>query len=171
MRSILTDKFTPFSWAQFEKQYKRKLKEDNTEKISGNVMINVTLGVIDEKTIPDIDDCLLLIREGSLNKSDEAIKEKIDAWMERDNNKERGYTGMFCDVCKDLVMDLPINKEFADRINMMEEYINNKVELQNKMSDINKLLSGALEKLGDAVKNIDNKDADTEVKAEDAEVK
>ena len=62
-----------------------------------NIARYITLGVIDRKVVPDIDDVLLLIKLGNNNCEDTQAEAILERWLEDENNKKRGIAGAFCE--------------------------------------------------------------------------
>jgi hypothetical protein len=157
-RSNLTTRFHAGVIGKFEKQFIKNYKEENGESFKGNVLSYITLGVIQRKRIPDINDCLLLIKLGNgKDCTDEYAEEKLSAWLENEDNRDRGLTGAFCDLCKDMCLDLPINKPFRDQVNGLEELINGTQETMSKLSDMIMNLKNIVDKNKENLA-VDNKD-------------
>lgn len=163
-RSILMPNnmaFTPHNLVQMFNDYKNKYKADNNETFKGNCYLAITVGVIEDKQLPDIDDCLLLIRGGnnwcSLENAELIYNSFIKAYP------DRGTLGCFCDMCRILCQDQPFAKQVTDMIETLEEKVvqyfksRQKIEeLKNKlMNHLNKIENvGDIGKTAEKVENI-----------------
>lgn len=144
-RSNLTIKFKPSIVGAFMKSFRANYKRDNEKQFNGNVMLYCTLGVIQRKRVPDIDDCITLIKLGNENCSDEQANDILDRWLSDDENKQRGIAGAFADLCNDFCLDLPFNTECTEAIKNIENTIN---ESSKAMIQLNEMLTN-LSKLGE----------------------
>lgn len=162
-RSNLTTKFHIGVIGKFEKQFKEAYKKENEKPFKGNILQYLTIGVIQNKRIPDISDCITLIKLGNNNCDDINAEDILIRWLENDDNKKRGIVGAFCDLCKDLCLDVPFNKVSVDYINNLEDTIIKSQEAMNKLSEmINQLAN--LQDLNEENNNkeLDMKDANQE---------
>ena len=154
-RSNLTTKFIIGTVNKFMKSY----RESNEECKKVNIARYITLGVIDRKVVPDIDDVLLLIKLGNNNCEDTQAEAILERWLEDENNKKRGIAGAFCECCKDYCLDIPVDSLHKEQCEQLEDIINKRLEMQKQLANISEKLSEMLGKL----KNIEE---DTETKAE-----
>lgn len=140
MRSSLSIKFKISTIGKFEKAFKDTFKDDDNKKFKGNAVMYNTLGVIQRKRLPEVSDVIRLIKLGNADCSDEQAEGILERWLENDDNKQRGLVGAFCDLCKDLCMDIPYNKNFTDAINNLEQTIEDQQKALNGINDlVNKL--------------------------------
>lgn len=170
-RSNFTEKFTIHNISEFEKQFKKQYKEEHNEDFKGNVLDAITIGVIREKGLPDVSDTVRIVKLGCFKATDESIETRIQNGLETDEYKERGITGIFCDACKDLTIDIPLNKQFVQSILGLEDTINKRQDAKNKMQELMSKLSSLGDKLKDAVENTDEqkeKEVETPVVSEGA---
>ena len=166
VRSKLSQKFTLHEWQLFERKFKEQYKQEEGKQFKGNVAQHVTVGVIQRKRLPDLEDVLSLIKLGNINCSDNQAEAVLEGWLNDDENKKRGIAGAFCDICKDLSIDIPIHPLVVKQINEMEETI-------NKMQDTMSQLAKMIESLGNIKERIDeenNKTDDTIENKEELEV-
>ena len=147
VRSKLTDKFLRRPWEDFERDFKRKYKEENNKSFQGSVAQYVTSGVVKRKGLPDVEDVTSLMKIGLFNKDDETIDNRLNAYFEDEENKARGYAGAFCDVCKDLILDIPIHPQVTAEIMSMEEAIAKKLDAMNQLNKVIESLGGLKDKL------------------------
>jgi uncharacterized coiled-coil protein SlyX len=150
-RSSLTVQFTPYNMVQLEKSFRRQYKEDHGEEFKGNFIDKITLGVIREKRVPDISDTFYIVKAGNFQTTDDQIYKIMERWMEDENNKARGYTGMFCDACKDLTLDIPLNQQFVQSIMGLEDNIVKQQESISKIGELMSKLTDSMNKIKDAV--------------------
>lgn len=165
-RSNLTTKFTLRNIGEFTKAFKIKYKNETGEAFKGNVLIYSTIGVIQRKRVPDVEDVVILTKLGNIGCQDEQAEAIIERALQSEEYAERGLVGIFCDECKDLCMDVPINKNFKDVVFNMEENINKKSEASDKLKDL-------LNKIKEASENIDKATVDvedTQVNSEEVQV-
>lgn len=156
-RSNLTTKFIIGTVNKFMKSY----RESNEECKKVNIARYITLGVIDRKVVPDIDDVLLLIKLGNNNCEDTQAEAILERWLEDDNNKKRGIAGAFCECCKDYCLDIPVDSLHKEQCEQLEDIINKRLEMQKQLANISEKLSEMLGKL----KNIEE-DTKTETEAD-----
>lgn len=133
VRSNLTTKFHIGVVAKYEKSFKEQYKKENEKPFKGNVIQYITIGVVQNKRTPELSDCLTLIKLGNINCDDEQAEAIATRWLEDENNKQRGISGMFCDLCKDICIDLPLNKQFIDYVNKLEDNISNTQDIQSQL--------------------------------------
>lgn len=151
-RSRFTTKFTIHNIGEFEKKFKKQYKEEHGEEFKGNVLYAITLGVIQKKRLPEINDVITITKLGNFKVTDEQVEMSIQNGLEDEAYQERGLTGIFCDVCKDLVIDVPLNKQFVEQVKNMEDTINKQQEALDGLSNIFNKLAG----LKDKISNIEN---------------
>lgn len=156
-RSNLTTKFIIGTVNKFMKSY----RESNEECKKVNIARYITLGVIDRKVVPDIDDVLLLIKLGNNNCEDTQAEAILERWLEDENNKKRGIAGAFCECCKDYCLDIPVDSLHKEQCEQLEDIINKRLEMQKQLANISEKLSEMLGKL----KNIEE-DTKTETEAD-----
>lgn len=165
-RSNLTTKFTLRNIGEFTKAFKIKYKNETGETFKGNVLIYSTIGVIQRKRVPDVEDVIILTKLGNIGCQDEQAEAIIERALQSEEYAERGLVGIFCDECKDLCLDVPINKNFKDIVLNMEENINKKSEARDKLKDI-------INKIKEASDNIDKEavvETDEQVNKEEVQV-
>lgn len=150
-------RFTPHNMSLMFKEYKENYKNENNETFKDNCYIAITLGVIDNKQLPDIDDCLLLIKGlnnwCTLEQAEIIYNSFITAYP------ERGTLGCFCDLCKILCQDQPFATQVTDMVETLEDKVIQYFESRKKIEDLkNKLMSG-LNKIQDTgdIKDIASK--------------
>ena len=156
-RSNLTTKFIIGTVNKFMKSY----RESHEECKKVNIARYITLGVIDRKVVPDIDDVLLLIKLGNNNCEDTQAEAILERWLEDENNKKRGIAGAFCECCKDYCLDIPVDSLHKEQCEQLEDIINKRLEMQKQLANISEKLSEMLGKL----KNIEE-DTKTETEAD-----
>lgn len=154
-RSNLTTKFIIGTVNKFMKSY----RENNEDCKKVNIARYITLGVIDRKVVPDIDDVLLLIKLGNNNCEDTQAEAILERWLEDENNKKRGIAGAFCECCKDYCLDIPVDSLHKEQCEQLEDIINKRLEMQKQLANISEKLSEMLGKL----KNIEE---DTKTEAD-----
>lgn len=154
VRSKLTDKFLRRTWEDFERSFKKKYKDEEGKSFNGSVVQYVTSGVIQRKGLPDVEDVTLLMKQGLFTKDDETIDNRLNAYFEDENNKARGYAGAFCDICKDLTLDIPIHPMITEQIMGLEDAIGKR---QDAMSQLTKMI----ENLGNLTSKIEEAKKDT----------
>jgi len=156
VRSELVDQYLLHTWQLTEKKFKEKYKEEEGKPFKGNVAQYLTVGVIQRKKLPDYDDLVTIMRPGCLDNSDESIAKRVSAWLLKEENKEKGIAGAFCEVCKTFCIDIPVHPLVSSQINELEDTIN---KMQDAMNQFNKILEslGSLKsKIEEA--NEDNKE-------------
>lgn len=154
----LTVKFTASQVGKFEKQFRDSYKKETGEQFKGNVIQFITTGVIQRKKVPDITDVITLIKLGSMGGTEEQAYATLERWLENEENKERGIVGAFCDCCKELCRDLPVNKEFKEQCENLEETITN---MQTALAEMSKLFE-KITSLKDSVAKAENKELGVE---------
>lgn len=152
-RSNLTTKFLVHNISEFEKQYKKDYKNENGEPFKGNVLDAITLGVIRNKGIPDISDTITIVALGNYKVPIEQVEAIIERELEKDDYRSRGLIGVFCDACKDLVIDIPLNQQFVNNIVSLEEIIQKRLESKEKINDLLNKLSSLGDKLKESLDN------------------
>lgn len=162
-RSNLTTKFIIGTVNKFMKSY----RESNEECKKVNIARYITLGVIDRKVVPDIDDVLLLIKLGNNNCEDTQAEAILERWLEDENNKKRGIAGAFCECCKDYCLDIPVDSLHKEQCEQLEDIINKRLEMQKQLANISEKLSEMLGKLKNIEEDTETEtDADTGTKIE-----
>jgi len=162
-RSGLTIKYNVDSFNQFIRSYKENYKRNNNENFKGSVLDAITLGIIRDKQLPDIDDVLLLMKAGNFKVPDEQQVTMLQNWLDDEKNKDRGIVGAFCACCTDIVIDgMAPNKVFADALVGLEDTINKQQEAQQKMRE----MISRLAEFGDKLKNVADKATENETPVE-----
>lgn len=163
-RSNLTTKFMQGTVAKFEKSFKEAYKKENEKALSSSVIYHITIGVIQRKKMPDIEDVLVLIKLGNSGINDEQAAGILERYFTDEANLERGLLGAFCDACNDLCLDIPLNKMFVEQIKELED-------MALKMQEVMSQLTNIMTKLTDfksKAENIENK-VDTIVETSETE--
>jgi hypothetical protein len=148
-RSNCSIKFKAGIVAKFSKRYKEQYKKDNGTKYEGNVLYDISVGVIEKKKIPEIEDVLTLIKLGQMDCTDEAAEAVLDKALESDEYKDRGLLGIHCDLCKDICLDIPVHAKFTEVVMNLEDTTVEMLEARNKIKELTSQLSGLL-------KNVEN---------------
>jgi len=166
-RSGLIQKVTLSAFNRFSKKFREDYKAENGESFKGNVLEKITMGVIAEKKLPDIDDIFRIMKLGNpdIAKNDEAIEAKLQTWLEDEENKDKGLDGAFCALCKDLCSDIGYNKKFCEQFESIEQSIVNNYDKEAKT----KAAMESLRKLLDMNKKANEEESKTEVKESDGE--
>lgn len=161
-RSNMTTKFLLHTFTEYEKKFRDDYKRENDKQFAGNVIQYITVGVVQRKKLPDIDDCLLLIKLGNMKCSDE----QAEAILERELGNDRTVSEIFCDLCTDLVIDIPTHKMIVEQIKQMPEMIDSMQEVMNQFNDMMTKLNDFKTKMKDASDNL-NKSIEEADKQED----
>lgn len=132
VRSNLTTKFHLHTVNEFQK----KFRNDNEDAKKKNIARYITVDVINRKGVPDIDDCILLIKLGNTNCDDTMAYDILQRWLDDENNKARGITGAFCDLCKDYCIDIPVDSLHREQCEQLEDFIKGRLEAQDKLSKL-----------------------------------
>ena len=148
-RSNCSIKFKAGIVAKFSKKYKEQYKRENDTKYEGNVLYDISVGVIEKKKIPEIEDVLTLIKLGQMDCTDEAAEAVLDKALESEEYKDRGLLGIHCDLCKDICLDIPVHVKFTEVVMNLEATTVEMLEARNKIKELTSQLSGLL-------KNIEN---------------
>lgn len=160
VRSTLTTKYFPRVVGEYTKQFKAEYKKENDEAFKGDVVTYMTLGVIQRNQVPDINDVLTLLKLGNKGLDDESLDEKLRNWFEIEGNRERGYLGAFCDLCKDFCIDLPVSVEFTKAVEGLEEQALQMARLRNEMANLTTKFSDILNNIKDEVSTIEEDKAE-----------
>lgn len=142
-RSNLTTKFHINTVNKFQKQFRL----DNEDAKKKNIARYITTDVVNRKGVPDIEDCILLIKLGNLNCDDQQAEDLLQRWLDDENNKARGIAGAFCELCKDYCLDIPVDSLHKQQCEQMEEIINKRLEGQNKLNELLSKLTEFSEKI------------------------
>lgn len=142
-RSNLTTKFHINTVNKFQKQFRL----DNEDAKKKNIARYITTDVVNRKGVPDIEDCILLIKLGNLNCDDQQAEDLLQRWLDDENNKARGIAGAFCELCKDYCLDIPVDSLHKQQCDQMEEIINKRLEGQNKLNELLSKLTEFSEKI------------------------
>lgn len=148
-RSNLTVKFKLDNLDKFSKSFRKRYKEENSDVFKGSVIEYITLGVINRKEVPDVDDAIILIKLGNMDCSDDQAFGILERALENDEYKERGLIGIFCDLCNDLYIDVPIGGSMKDAFKEIEEAINKKIDGKKQLKNMINNLSGLLNNIND----------------------
>lgn len=154
VRSNLTTKFHLHTVNEFQKKYRNE-NEDCKKK---NIARYITVDVISRKGVPDIEDCILLIKLGNTNCDDTMAYDILQRWLDNEDNKARGITGAFCELCKDYCIDIPVDSLHREQCEKLEEFINSRLEAQNKLNSLMEQLT----KLKDNINKTSNDVKETE---------
>ncbi len=144
-RSNITTKYTVHTIGEFSKSYAERYKRENDEKFKGNVLDDITLGVIRKKRLPDVPDTLTLVILGNIK----ITEEQAEAIIERELANERTLVDIFCDCCSDIAIDIPLSEDFKYKLIHLHEAIDKQQAAMNSMND----LVNQLAKLGENLKN------------------
>lgn len=166
-RSRFTTKFTIHNIGEFEKSFKRQYKEEHGKEFIGNPLYAITLGVIQKKRLPEINDVITITKLGNFKVTDEQVEMSIQNGLEDEAYQERGLTGIFCDVCKDLVIDVPLNKHFVYKVKNLEDTINKQQEDLDSFSNIFTKLAGLKDKINNIENEVKEQSEDTVESKED----
>lgn len=165
-RCPLDYKFKADRIYKFSKTYREKYKRENEKEFKGNVIYDITLGVIEKKKLPDIEDVVTLVTLGGITEDTEVALNKIQDFIDKEENKEAGLKGLFCWLSRDLAYDFPLHPKTTEEINNMEERINQIIDSRNKFNELSTQLNGLLKNMEDSIKSVKQ---NTEV-VKDAEV-
>lgn len=154
VRSNLTTKFHIGVVNKFQKQYRL----DNEDAKKKNIARYITVDVVNRKGVPDIEDCILLIKLGNTNCDEQQAEDILQRWLDDENNKARGITGAFCELCKDYCIDIPVDSLHKEQCEQLEEIINKRLEAQNKLQE----LMTQLTKLKDNIDKVSEETKETE---------
>ena len=133
VRSNLTRKFTPKAIHDMQKQYRSDYKKENDKELKGNVMIAVTLGVIQAKGYPELEDEIRLIKAGNGNCTNDDAYQIFSNYMEVEENRKRGLVGVHDALCKDLVIDgWALDETTADLLSDIEGLVKNRLKEQEE---------------------------------------
>lgn len=164
-RSNLTTKFHINTVNKFQKQFRL----DNEDAKKKNIARYITTDVVNRKGVPDIEDCILLIKLGNLNCDDQQAEDLLQRWLDDENNKARGIAGAFCELCKDYCLDIPVDSLHKQQCDQMEEIINKRLEGQNKLNELLSKLTEFGEKLDAIDKQTDETIESVEQPVEEVE--
>lgn len=154
VRSNLTTKFHIGVVNKFQKQY----RIDNEDCKKKNIARYITVDVVNRKGVPDIEDCILLIKLGNNNCDEQTAEDILQRWLDDENNKARGITGAFCELCKDYCIDIPVDSLHKKQCEQLEDFINKRLEAQNKLQE----LMTQLAKLKDNIDKVSEETKETE---------
>lgn len=165
VRSNLTTKFHLHTVNEFQKKY----RTDNEDCKKKNIARYITVDVIGRKGVPDIDDCILLIKLGNTNCDDTMAYDILQRWLDNEDNKARGITGAFCELCKDYCIDIPVDSLHREQCEKLEDFINSRLEAQNKLSSLMEQLTklkGDIDKAAEKVETPETQEDFREVNSE-----
>ena len=157
--SALSTVMTIKDWVEFERKFKAKYKEETGETFKGNVAYAITIGVIQKKKLPDVEDEITLIKLLNNKATDEQAYAILSKWLEVEENKKRGIAGAFSDSSKDLAVFVPMHSMVVDQINNLENTINMIQDAMNQFSKIVEQLGALKDRLSENKNEIsDNED-------------
>ena len=165
-RSKLSQKFTLHEWNKYLKKFREEYKKEEGKPFKGSIAQYLTIGVIQRNGLPEVDDVTKLIRLGNINCSEEQAETILDAWLQDEENKERGVAGAFCDICNDLMIDISTHPILVEQVNNMEEYINKMQEAKNQFSKIIEQLGTITSKLEENKVEVDKQPVEDTKKLE-----
>lgn len=155
-RSNCSIKFKVGTVAKFSKNYKAQYKKENGTNYEGNVLYDISIGVVEKKKgVPEVEDTLLLVKLGQMDCTDEAAEALLDKLLDSEEYKTRGLLGIHCDLCKDICLDIPVHAKFTEIVMNLEDTAIQMIEAKNKIRELTNQLSGLL-------KNVENNIKDTE---------
>lgn len=141
-RSSLSLKANPFVIAKFEKEFKKAYKEENDKPFKGNVIKYIIIEILNSGGTPNLCDIVPIIKALNNDCPEEQVYDIYSRWLEIDGNKERGMRGAFCDLCKDIALDWPLDTDFTQMLINMESVILEKEKANKAFEDsLNKLVS------------------------------
>ena len=146
---------------KISKDYQRLYKERTGETFKGNWYDAITLNVVREKNIPDIDDCILLIKGLNNYCTDDEADTVLKGYLAK--YPDRGVVGCFCDLCKILANDIPFNSYYTSQIIKLEDTINSIINSRDNAQElflkIPKMIEDGIKELttnkNNTIKNID----------------
>jgi hypothetical protein len=151
--------FTDIEAYKFFKNYKK------THEDVKNVLREITLGVIDKKELPELEDVYTIASiKKDYRESEEEFFRKYEDWKAVGNNSDRGILGAFADIVNDLVIVVSINKEFKDVCLDIENIVNKQIENKNMLNEIGEELNKLFSEIKNIKINTDENDTETEGK-------
>lgn len=162
-RSNLSIKTTVHNIAEFEKYYKK-----NHPDFKGNVIDQVTFGVLRDKEVPDIDDVITLIRLENNTCDIETAEGILERYLESEEGQVEGVYGAFIHLIKDLSIDIKISKYVTEQLDELEKAQKRKAEMQSKISEMINGVFSAMQSLDltsqlDNTKDIESNDQDEKI--------
>jgi hypothetical protein len=151
-RSNLTTRFHVNTVNKFQKQY----RQDNEDAKKKNIARYITVDVVNRKGVPDIEDCLLLIKLGNTNCDDQMAEDLLERWLDDENNKARGIAGAFCELCKDYCLDIPVDSLHKQQCDQLEEFINKRLDAQKKLNDLISKITELQDKVNATSKEVED---------------
>ena len=167
--SVLSTVMTIKDWVAFERRFKTKYKEDTGEAFKGNVAQAITIGVIQKKKLPDVEDEITLIKLLNNNATDEQAYAILSKWLEDEENNKRGIAGAFCDSCKDLAVFVPMHSIVVGQINDLENTINSIQDAMNQFNKIIEQLGAIKDRLSDNKNEISDNEEELGVEKENTQ--
>ena len=155
-KSNLDVVFTEYGFNKLCIDYKKKYKEENGTPFKGNVLVEVTINVLYNTGFPNNEDIIRLIIAGKGYEED-AVKKAYDFLeqvKQREEYKERGKFGIFCDLCRDAHIDLNMNKQFIEVIDYFEKQILEKLENTTRKNNWDYMLE-QLQKFSESLGTVD----------------
>jgi hypothetical protein len=155
-RSNCSIKFKAGIIAKFSKKYKEQYKKENGTKYEGNVLYDITVGVIEKKKMPEVEDVLTLIKLGQMDCTDEVAEAVLEKALESEEYKDRGLLGIHCDLCKDVCIDIPVHSKFTEVVMNLEETTVGMLEARNKIKELTSQLSGLIKNVEKDIKAVED---------------
>lgn len=156
-RSNCSIKFKPGIVAKFSKKYKEQYKKDNGTKYEGNVLYDISVGVIEKKKgVPEVEDTLLLLKLGQMDCTDEVAETLLEKLLESDEYKDRGLLGIHCDLCKDICLDIPVHSKFTEVVNNLEQTTVEMIDARNKIKELTNQLSGFIKNMEKKIETVED---------------
>ena len=157
-KSNLDVVFTDYALAKFGSVFRKKYKEDRGKDFKGNLLLGITLDVLNEKGFPDVEDIIRLIILGK-GYEDDAEKRAyafLEQVKQREEYKERGELGIFCDLCRDAHIDKNMHKDILKVIDYSEKQIVERLNSMCKKNAFNDMVEN-LKLLSENIKAVENK--------------
>lgn len=149
--------FTDYEAYKFFKDYKR------THEDVKNVLTEITLGVIDKKELPELEDVYTIASiKKDYREDEEEFFRKYEDWKAIGDNSERGVLGAFADIVNDLVIVVSNNKEFKKVCLDIENIVNEQIENKNKLKEIGEELNKLFSEITNIKNNTDENDTETD---------
>ena len=157
-KSNLDVVFTDYAIGKYGEVFRKKYKEEKGKNFSGNLLIGMTIDVLSEKGFPDVEDTirLIILGKGYADDAEKRAYSFLEQVKQREEYKERGELGIFCDLCRDAHIDRNMHKDFLKAIDYLEK---NSVERLNSMcrkTDFTEMFE-KLRIMGENFKAVENK--------------
>lgn len=172
-RSSLILKATPGIIASFERDYKKKYKEENGKQLEGNVIKSIIKDIVTSGGTPNLCDIIPLIKVFNNDCTDEQAYDIYSRWLDTEGNTDKGIRGAFCELCGGIALDWPLDPDFTNMLKNMESILieNDKI---NKMQEesLNKLKYSFMNMYTNIIKeNTENTKNDTNIIDENTDIK